>query len=90
MKPGLFGQLDGANPHLALLCDISGSHSSDAANSSLPGCLLRRIQRQSSTDASNGRTAFIFRATEATDLVQALKRQCVMPYVFGSLWSVAI
>jgi hypothetical protein len=23
MKPGLFGQSDGANPHLALLCDIS-------------------------------------------------------------------
>jgi hypothetical protein len=71
MKPGLFGQLDGANPHLAVLCDISGSHNSDAADSSLPG-FLRRVQRQSSTDASNGRTAFIFRATEteeATDLV---------------------
>ena len=45
MKPGLFGQLDGANPHLAVLCDIPGSYGSDdAADSSLPGC-LRHAQR---------------------------------------------
>jgi len=71
MKPGLFGQLDGAKPHLTVLCDTSGSHGSDAADSLLPGC-LRHVQRQSSTEASNGRTTSMFRAPgreQGADLV---------------------
>jgi len=74
MKPGLFGQLDGAYPHLAVLCDISGSHGSDVADSSLAGC-LRHVQRQSSIDASNGRTALMFRATEREEE----GRPCAVP-----------